>query len=1193
MKYFKKNMHYLLVTLYLFSSQINAFSFDNNNDLNIGIPISEKTYTNKTYENPENKNLTFPADAGNDEDICFGDPYQIGVPGDQSLFNYSWTSSPLDDNFDDDIPNPTVFPNVTTTYTLTVEEISSGTIQTDEVIVTIIEVPIDAGSDATICEGDSTPIGETPEAGYSYSWTSTPTDLSLNPSIANPSVSPIETTTYTLTKTSIPLGCSDSETVTVTVEELPDINAGTNATICENQIDYSLISASGPPSGVSYSWTSSGNGTFSNPNLLNPIYTIGPADAGLGSITLTLSAVNNPNPGNCDTITDQITLTVNSNDELSLSSAVGTDSQVLCETESLLTSIIYDLSGGATNATVTGLPNGVTAAVTSNQLTISGTPSAGITTTQTYSYTVTTSGPCASVELFGTITVNPDDALALTSAVGTNSQELCDSESLDTIVYQFSEGATDANVSGLPAGVNALFTGNDITISGTPPAATGAIQVYPYTITTVGTCNNVSLSGTITIEALLSVSAGANGAICETGYLLNSAAVSNEDSVLWTSSGDGTFNNSSSTVTTYTPGTNDKNLGSVDLTLRATNDCGFEEDTITKTIAATPSADAGTDITISQGATANLSGTTTNASSILWTVTSGNGTLANPTSEIAQYISDPAEVGPVTLTLTAQPITVNGSPCGTADSSSLTIFINLPPTANAGPDGAICLNGTTQLGVASTPGYSYQWASVPNDPSISNPTSSNPNVSPSVTTEYTVTVTDTNGETAEDSVIVTVNPLPVADAGTNDSICETDSFVLGIPAQGGFSYAWTSIPAGFSSTQADPTVTPNSTTQYFLTVTNNTTNCQSQDNVTISVEELPVINAGTDETICEGTTTYTLASASGPTSGVSFQWEALGGNGTFSPNANALNPTYTLDPTDSGTITFKLIAENIAGGCPPVSENTILTIENSVIVSAGADGSICETGYLLNSATASNQNSVLWTSSGDGTFNNPSSLVTTYTPGTSDKTLGSVDLTLRATNDCGFEEDTITKTIAATPSADAGTDITISQGATANLSGITTNASSILWTVTSGNGTLVNPTSEIAQYISDPSEVGPVTLALTAQPITVNGSPCGTADSSSLTIFINLPPTADAGPDRAICLNEVTTIGSASNPVYNYEWVSVPNDPSISNPNSSNPNVSPFSNYRIYRNGNRYYKWRNCRGFRYGYCKSFTSCRNW
>ena len=87
MKYFKKNMHYLLVTLYLFSSQINAFSFDNNNDLNIGIPISEKTYTNKTYENREHNNLLVPvANAGISESICFGDSYQIGEAGDVLLF---------------------------------------------------------------------------------------------------------------------------------------------------------------------------------------------------------------------------------------------------------------------------------------------------------------------------------------------------------------------------------------------------------------------------------------------------------------------------------------------------------------------------------------------------------------------------------------------------------------------------------------------------------------------------------------------------------------------------------------------------------------------------------------------------------------------------------------------------------------------------------------------------------------------------------------------------------------------------------------------------------------------------------------------------------------------------------------------------------------------------------------------------
>jgi hypothetical protein len=134
MKYFKKNMHYLLVTLYLFSSQINAFSFDNNHDLNIGIPISEKTSANKTSENREHNNLLVPvANAGISESICFGDSYQIGEVGDTDLFLYSWTSSPLDTNFDDNIPNPMVAPDVTTTYTVTVTEISTGDTDTDSV----------------------------------------------------------------------------------------------------------------------------------------------------------------------------------------------------------------------------------------------------------------------------------------------------------------------------------------------------------------------------------------------------------------------------------------------------------------------------------------------------------------------------------------------------------------------------------------------------------------------------------------------------------------------------------------------------------------------------------------------------------------------------------------------------------------------------------------------------------------------------------------------------------------------------------------------------------------------------------------------------------------------------------------------------------------------------------------------------
>ena len=65
----------------------------------------------------------------------------------------------------------------------------------------------------------------------------------------------------------------------------------------------------------------------------------------------------------------------------------------------------------------------------------------------------------------------------------------------------------------------------------------------------------------------------------------------------------------------------------------------------------------------------------------------------------------------------------------------------------------------------------------------------------------------------------------------------------------------------------------------------------------------------------------------------------------------------------------------------------LLLLKELVSVSAGADGSICATGYSLNSATASNEDSLEWTSSGNGTFTNPTNLVTTYTPGTSDISL--------------------------------------------------------------------------------------------------------------------------------------------------------------------------------------------------------------
>ena len=142
---------------------------------------------------------------------------------------------------------------------------------------------------------------------------------------------------------------------------------------------------------------------------------------------------------------------MNTDDNLDLISGVGTDSQVLCETDPLV-AIIYEFSEGATSATVSGLPSGVTSTIVGNELTISGTPTDDITTQTVYNYTVTTIGSCADTSLSGTITVDPEGRLNLISPVGTDAQILCENTPIALIEYQLLDGATGATGTGLPAG---------------------------------------------------------------------------------------------------------------------------------------------------------------------------------------------------------------------------------------------------------------------------------------------------------------------------------------------------------------------------------------------------------------------------------------------------------------------------------------------------------------------------------------------------------------------------------------------------------------------------------------------------------------------------------------------------------------------------------------------------------------------
>ena len=86
---------------------------------------------------------------------------------------------------------------------------------------------------------------------------------------------------------------------------------------------------------------------------------------------------------------------------------------------------------------------------------------------------------------------------------------------------------------------------------------------------------------------------------------------------------------------------------------------------------------------------------------------------------------------------------------------------SLSLTADAGQDqtvdcGESAALGGSQTATGGTTPYSFSWTAEPPDPSLTSPTTEHPAVSPTVTTTYTLTVTDANNIIATDEVTITV-----------------------------------------------------------------------------------------------------------------------------------------------------------------------------------------------------------------------------------------------------------------------------------------------------------------------------------------------------------------------------------------------------------------------------------------------------
>ena len=979
-------------------------------------------------------------------------------------------------------------------------------------------------------------------AGY-YSNSPTPPPLTLE--------APIE---LYLTVSSGNLTSSDQKTAKVNYH--PIVDAGPDGQLCENG-NYQLSATSLNSSSIE--WTSSGDGVFNDPYLESAIYTPGVQDKITGTVNLTITA--QPLAPCTATAYDEITLTIIHLPEVHAGedmSTCGNQPVSLSAQVSNVGSLLWTTSGSGTFSD----PNSSTTQYFPSSTDLSTGNNGIILILCAQAISPCNVNICDSINLsfnvaptaLGPTTIKRCEGVtfSLTGAVSNYSSILWTTQGDGTfsnpyvIPTQYTPGPQDIENSGTIVTLNALPI---------PPCdlpATKNINLYIQQK-----------------PRILSFGPDTNAMCATSAFLQLNAEVTGNNGVSWSYTGDGTLSSTNIVNPKYYPGTNDRQQGYFVLTLTAKPKSPCQVGTVeSKTfyIQPNPTAFAGNDTIISEGVIYMTDeAIAENYSAIMWQ-TDGDGVFSNPENLHTSYIHGQLDVYNefVELTLIAQPI----NPCAITASDVVILTIEISgcrdAKANAGIDKTICSNEHVCMNDASARHYvTLEWTS-DGDGWFDYPNILKPCYYPGENDIFNGNVTLVlNAYAAEgcnnaaDTVIIFINKAPTAIIESETVICQGESLSLSGLVQNSTGFQWYTTGDGYfiNGQTLSPTYIHGGAdlaSGMVLICLKALANPGCED-VTeclmITIEHKPVVNAGADQTICENQT-YTLNGTAQSYSTV--QWQT-NGSGTFN-NPSILKPVYTPSTADktAGSIVLTLTAQPVSPCTVSVSDQMTLTIQRHATANAGSDATICEDATYTLNGTAQRYSSVSWSTSGTGTFNNPSILKPVYTPSAADKTAGSVVLTLTAQpiSPCSVSaSDQMILTIQRLAYANAGSDATICEDATYTMKSTAQRYSSVSWS-TSGTGTFNNPS--ILKPVYTPSAAdktaGAVVLTLTAQPI----SPCSVSASDQMTLAIQRLATANAGDNVTICENETVTLNGTAQQYSSVSWSSSGtgtfNNPSILKP---------------------------------------------
>lgn len=1031
-----------------------------------------------------------------------------------------------------------------------------------------------------ICSGDSLQLNAS--GGLNYQWS--PAAGLSNPNIANPVAYPSATTTYTV---STNVGtCSKSSTVTITVAQPPNVNAEPDTLICNGQVVQLLGSV---PGGVAYSW-SPGTGII-NPNLPNPlaapssttVYTLTVTDAngcsGTDQVTITVSPAPTISAGPDVSICagDSVMLNGSGGIAYSWSPSTGlSDPLISSPVANPTTTTVYTLTGYG--------PNGCFAndivVVTVNQLPLANAGpdvsicegdssiligSGGIT----YSWNPSASLSCGGCQnpVAGPV-VSTNYTLTVTDIFGcVNSDSV-----LVTVLPNPITLATPADTTVCPGESVQINSSGGVAYSWNPTAGLSASNIsnpiatvtnsVDYVVTITGN-NNCTATDTVSIQTHppTIANAGIDDTIC-TG-----------DATQLNASGGVTYSWSPAAGLSNTlinnPVANPNVTTNYSVLVTDANGCQ-SSDNMLLTVHQLPLVNAGPNQSACLGTPVQLSAS--GGVSYSWTPTSG---LNNP--NIANPVATPA------ITTTYTVVVTDANNCSNIDSVKVTIF-SLPVASVSPADTSVCPGQSVLLQASGA--ASYSWSPTAG---LNNPFGAITMATPALSTDYVVTVTDGNGCTDTDTARITVHPPAIANAGPDVSICIGNS--TNLAGSGGVIYNWSPSGSLSNSSVPNPSANPISTTSYTLQVTD-VNGCQDIDVVNVTVNALPIVSAGNDITVCQGTVVNLSASgainyswqpstglscticsspAAIPSSTTTYTVTGTDANGcsssdmvtitvnplpaiTVSPKDTAICPGFSVQLSGSGGIVYQwtpttglinpatpnplatptsstdyVLTITDANNCSN-TDTSHITVHPPAVANAGSDNTIC----LKNTAQLNASGGISYSWSPPTGLNNPN----IGNPIASPPITTNYTVTVTDANGCKDTDDLIL-TVTPLPTADAGKDTTVCVGQVVQLNGL------------GGLGYIWSPATGLScTTCQNPSTIASTTMnyILTA----IDNKGC--TDKDTMTLFVNPLPVVDAGKDTAICVNtsaQLTATGAVS-----YVWTP---SAGLNNPNIPNPVSTPIS----------------------------------